>query len=66
MLSGLASLLMKAHLAHFVLLCNYYKDFQDSQFPINFCESETCQCNVQLDIEKEDSMIAGGAGQDDS
>ena len=57
-LSGLLSLLM----AHFVLLFNYNKDFQDSQFPINFCESETCQCNVQLDIEKEDSMIAGGAG----
>jgi len=32
---------------------------EDSQFPINFCESETCQCDVQLDIEKEDSMIAG-------
>ena len=33
--------------------------FQDSQFPINFCESETCQCNIQLEIEKEASIVAG-------
>merc|ERR1719341_2967303 len=32
---------------------------QDSQFPINFCEIETCQCNVQLEIEKEASIVAG-------
>merc|ERR1719239_9564 len=32
---------------------------QDSQFPINFCESETCQCNIQLEIEKEASIVAG-------
>jgi len=32
---------------------------QDSQFPINFCESVTCQCNVQLEIQKEASIVAG-------
>jgi len=32
---------------------------QDSQFNINFCESETCQCNVQLEIQKEASIVAG-------
>ena len=38
---------------------------QDSQFPINFCESETCQCNVELEIQKETSIVAGGAHRDD-
>merc|ERR1712130_827403 len=32
---------------------------QDSQFPINFCESEACQCNVELEIQKETSIVAG-------
>jgi hypothetical protein len=32
---------------------------EDSQFPINFCESETCQCNVALEIEKVASIVAG-------
>ena len=38
---------------------------QDSQFPINFCESETCQCNVELGIQKETSIVAGGDHRDD-
>ena len=40
--------------------------FQDSQFNINFCESETCQCNVQLEIQKEASIVAGDDGQDEA
>merc|ERR1719264_1278940 len=32
---------------------------QDSHFPINLCESLTCQCNVQLEIQKEASIVAG-------
>ena len=48
------------HLAAVISGCRLLIGFcQDSQFPINFCESETCQCKVGLEIQKETSIVAG-------